>query len=146
MSDTLTHADLRAELASAERRAAALRKLMEAAEQLNVIVYIAPNGNGSGNGNGTATEPTERVADEPVREGPRGRAAVRAVVRDKPTKTWTISALARELLRRGWTASTDIERVQHALGESLRRMVIDGEAIRVRPGVYKFTDGQGVMR
>ena len=69
-------------------------------------------------------------------DGPRGRAAVRQIVSERPG-TWRVGEIKRQIQLRGWPSSTTGVEV------AIKRMVEAGEAQRVRKGVYRFpTNGE----
>lgn len=111
-----------------EREAAAVRKLIEAAEQLGdeqvVALFTRTNGNGNGhtNGNGHIEVPED---------APRGREAIRVIVREKPG-VWTLANLRAELQRRGWFTSNK------GVDVAVTRLTRSGEAKRVGKGRYVF--------
>jgi hypothetical protein len=111
-----------------ERDATAVRKLVEAARDLGeerVAALLAPmlkqNTNGNGNGHGKPAEPG----------APRGRAAVREIVHERPG-IWTLSKLRSEMKRRGWFTSNK------GVDVAVTRLVASGEARRVGKGRYEF--------
>lgn len=136
--------ELRLQLADAERRAEALRLIIRGVETLGANGEGPATGNGNGSANGHVAQPTLLVGEETIADGPRGQAAVRVVVAEHPGRTWTLRALARELIRHGWASSPDLDKAEHSLGEAVRRMAKTGEATRVRPGVYRFTSQEEV--
>jgi hypothetical protein len=120
-----------------EREAAAVRKLIEAAEQLGdervVALLTRTNGNGNGhtNGNGHAEVPEPLTLDEIPEDAPRGREAIRLIVREKPG-VWTLANLRAELKRRGWFTSNK------GVDVAVTRLTRSGEAQRVGKGRYAF--------
>ncbi len=120
-----------------EREASALRKLAEATRDLGeerVAAILAPllNGNGNGHaGQGFVLPPPVLAPSEP-REGlPRGREAVRLIVRERPG-VWALSDLRAEMKRRGWFTSNK------GLDVAVTRLAASGEARRVGKGRYEF--------
>jgi hypothetical protein len=113
-----------------ERRAHALRQIIEGIKALNgdatlFDVALAPNGNGNGNGH---SEP----------EGPRGREAVRQIVTERPGAVWSLTQIKRENRRRGWPSP------DKAIETAVSRLRANGEAERVSTGKYRFTVRQVV--
>ena len=120
-----------------ERDAAAMRKLIDAARDLGeerVAALLAPmlarNGNGNGNGSGHAAS-APVAAPDPPDEIPRGREAVRLIVRDRPG-VWTLRDLRAEMKRRGWFTSNK------GLDVAVTRLAASKEARRVGKGRYEF--------
>lgn len=64
--------------------------------------------------------------------GPRGRAAVLRVMRERPGYTWRVIELKREILGRGWAPSPK------AVEANLKRIRQAGEVISPRYGYYKL--------
>src|SRR5690348_6224528 len=92
---------LEEQAAALERDASALRKLSEAAQELGeerVRALLAPVLNGNGDSNGHVAEPPEEE------NGPRGREAVRRIVRERPG-IWSLQEIRAEMQRRGWFTS-----------------------------------------
>lgn len=120
-----------------ERDALALRKLVEAAEELGeerVRALLAPHLNGNGNGtNGHSAEPLFVAEPEPAPEEdvPRGREAVRLIVHARPG-LWTLTDLRAEMKRCGFFTSNK------GVDVAVTRMVRSGEARRVGKGRYEF--------
>lgn len=124
-----------------ERDAMALRKLSEAATELGeerVRALLAPmlngNGNANGNGNGHHTPVAESTAAPESEEavGPRGREAVRRIVRERPG-LWTLTDLRAEMKDREWFTSAK------AVDVAVTRMCRKGEARRTsQKGIYEF--------
>ena len=126
---TLT-ASLEEQAEALERDALALRKLSEAARELGedrVRVLLGPMLNG--NGNGHVSEP--EAMPEPVDDGPRGREAVRLIVRERPG-LWSLVDLRAEMKRRGWFTSNK------GVDVAVTRLCRSGEARRVGKGRYEF--------
>jgi hypothetical protein len=119
-----------------ERDAAAVRKLVDAARDLGedrVAALLAPMLSPRGNGNGhTAHAPF--VVPEPPEDVPRGREAIRMIVRERPG-VWTLHDLRGEMKRRGWFTSSK------GLDVAVTRLAASGEAQRVGRGRYKFFAG-----
>jgi hypothetical protein len=118
----------------AERRATALRKLVEVARDLGdeglaeVIALVQPtNGNGR---HADALTLIPAVSDPP--EGmPRGRQAIRMIVHEQPG-LWALADLRVEMKRRGWFTSSK------GVDVAVTRMCAKGEARRVGKGRYEF--------
>src|SRR5687768_342005 len=95
---------LEQEAEALEREAAAMRKLVEAARDLGeervAALLVARNGNG--NGHTAATAPGATAA--PPEDEPRGREAVRRIVREQPG-VWTLADLRAEMKLRSWFTS-----------------------------------------
>lgn len=120
--------DLEAELADAEGRVQVLRQAVAGLRGLSngasaPAQTLPVNGNGNGNGDHSSL---------------RGREAIAAIVTEKPNATWKIQTLAKELLKRGWVTSPTPRLAAKAAQNAVSRMLIDGEAYRVRPGFYRF--------
>jgi len=100
---------------------------------LGVIVAPVPNGDRAA----APSEPTPETRSEP----PRGRVAVREIVRERPGM-WALKDLIAEFDRRGWLVSPK------AVEVAVHRLVNNGEARRLRLGVYEFpatTSTEGVQ-
>jgi hypothetical protein len=141
-------ATLEEQATALERDALALRKIIEAAEDLGedrirALLDVTVNGNGHTNGNGNghvvpgpfvpgagATPPVEEpeASDEP-----RGREAVRRIVTTR-YGIWTLAQLREEMKRRGWFTSNKGTEV------AVTRMCKSNEARRVGKGRYEFFD------
>ena len=114
-----------------ERDAAAMRKLIDAARDLGeerVAALLAPML--SRNGNGRAAPAPVTASDLPE-DVPRGREAVRLIVRERPG-LWTLADLREEMKRRGWFASNK------GVDVAVTRLVAGGKARRVGKGRYEF--------
>jgi hypothetical protein len=139
MSDVLAQIEKEAE--AAERRAVALWKIAEAARDLGdqgvtELRELFGSANGNRNGNGVAPV-LPAVMREPVGdEAPRGREAVRLIVRDRPG-VWTLAELIAEMKRRGWYASD--KGVEAA---AYRLCKLNNEGQKLGPGRYRFPDPQ----
>jgi hypothetical protein len=105
----------------AERRAAALRKIVEGVRALN--------GHASDVGVTVAEEATVRVGSRDAK--PRGRGAVRLIVAERPG-VWSLAELREEMKRRGWFTSPK------GLEVAVTRLCDAGEARRVAKGRYEF--------
>jgi hypothetical protein len=108
-----------------ERKARALRQIIEGVRTLNgdaaQLLGIAANGNGA---------TTVSL--------PRGRAAVRSIVSQKPG-IWKMKEIKRAAQRGGYPISpTGIEK-------AVMRMAEAGEAERTGYGEYDFSNVQGVL-
>jgi hypothetical protein len=115
-----------------ERDATALRKLSEAAQELGeerVRALLAPVLNSNGNGSPRrGTDQDEPVVDE---DAPRGREAVRRIVRERPG-IWTLREIRAEMQRRGWFTSNKGVEV------AVMRLANNNEARRIGKGRYEF--------
>lgn len=65
-------------------------------------------------------------------DGPRGRAAVLAVMREAPSRTWKVIELKRVLLRRGWAATPK------AVEATIKRLRVEGAVISPAYGLYRL--------
>ena len=132
MGSVIEQLEARAE--EAVRQADRLKKMVELARELGdeglaeLAVLIAPaetnghtNGNGNGNGHAARVKP----------DGPRGRAAVRLIVKDRPG-LWTLKDLRAEMEQNGWFTSTK------GLDVAVKRLCDNGEARWVAKGQYEF--------
>jgi hypothetical protein len=128
------------EAEEAERRAAAFRKIAEAARDLGDegLAHIRnlvelPNENGS-NGH-VADEP--KASPAPAADMPRGREAVRRIVSKRPG-IWTLADLREEMKRLGWFTSAK------AVEVAVTRLCdLDREGRRVGKGRYLFPANYG---
>lgn len=130
---------LRQQAEEAQRQADRLKKMLELASELGdeglseLVSLLAPQGaqaNGNGNGNGHA--PTTAKA-----RAPRGRDAVRLIVRRRPG-IWTLTELRAEMEREGWfTSATGLEAAAKRLCD------INGEGRRAGRGRYVFPADYG---
>jgi hypothetical protein len=124
---------LQQEVEAAERRAVTLRKFIEVAEEIGeeglgeFIALMATNGNGR-----PLAAEHEEAEDLPNPETPRGRDAVRLIVRDRPG-VWTLDQLRVEMKRRGWYTSDKGVEVAAA-----RLCRLNGEGRRLGKGRYRF--------
>ena len=135
MGSVIAQLEERAE--EATRQADRLRKMVELARELGdeglaeLAVLIAPaetNGHTNGNGNGHATRAKP--------DGPRGREAVRLIVKERPG-LWTLKELRAEMEQRGWFTSPK------GLDVAVKRLADKGEGRRVGVGQYEFlVDGK----
>lgn len=112
--------ELEVEAESLERRARALRQIVEGIKALN--------GDASAILFGPVEENAPKVDEEP---GPVGKEAVRLIVATRPG-VWKVSAIRDEARRRGYSIS--------AMGveKAVRRMVDSGEATKAGYGLYRF--------
>jgi hypothetical protein len=125
-------ASLEEQAVALERDATALRKLSEAARELGeerVRALLAPMLNGNGNGNGHVAALS--VVPEPAEDPPRGREAIRLIVRERPG-LWALVDLRAEMKRRGWFTS------DKGVDVAVTRLVGSNEARRVGKGRYEF--------
>jgi hypothetical protein len=108
-----------AEAESFERKARALRQIIEGVKALNgdaaALLGPAPSANGA--------------AETAV--GPRGLAAVRLIVADRPG-TWKLRDLKRAAKERGFPIS------ENGVEKAVGRMTQTGEAKRMGYGRYRF--------
>jgi hypothetical protein len=120
----------------ATRQAERLTRMVELANELGedglaeLVALLGPaetsNDNGNGNGNGHADP-----------EIPRGREAVRIIVRDRPG-VWTLAALRTEMEVRGWfTSASGLEAAAKRLCD------VNGEGRRIGRGRYVFPRDHG---
>jgi hypothetical protein len=125
--------ELRREAEEADRRAARLKRMVEFAEELGeeglneLLEFVSSSGSQSQtNGNGHAK-----------RSDPRGREALRLIVRERPG-VWTLTELREEMQRRGWfTTANGVE------AAAKRLCKINGEGRRLGPGRYVFPANHG---
>jgi hypothetical protein len=120
--------------AEMEQAAAAMRKLVEAAQELGeerVRDLLAPMLNGNGDHNGHAIEEPLSLPIPTDDDGPRGREAIRLIVAERPG-IWALVDLREEMKRRGWFASNK------GVDVAVTRMSAKGEARRVGKGRYEF--------
>lgn len=118
--------DLEREADSYERKARALRQIVDGVRALNgdAETVLAPKFLEQ---NGTLF--VARPRDE---RGPRGRQAVRRVMAEQPDRVWKVIDVKREVLRRGWSPSPKaVEAMVRALYEA-------GEIELVKYGHYKL--------
>lgn len=129
-------ATLARETEAAERRAVALRKFLEVAQELGeeglaeVMALVAP---AQAETEYHATHGTIKfrvVAGDS--DQPSGREAVRRIVADRPG-VWTLAELKEEMVARGWFTS---DKGLEAACSRLSRL--NGEARRIRKGTYVF--------
>ena len=114
-----------------ERDAAAVRKLVDAARDLGeerVTALLGPMFTRNGNGH-AASAPA--AADGAAENIPRGREAIRLIVRERPG-LWTLAKLRAEMKRRGWLTSNK------GVDVAVTRLTASGEARRVGRGRYEF--------
>jgi len=142
---TLTTA-LEEKVATLERDTLALRKLLEATQELGeerirALFGATLNGNGHTNGNGhaalvaaEATETaTEAETEAETTAEPRGREAIRLIVATR-YGIWTLAQLREEMKRKEWFTSNKGVEV------AVTRMCRNSEARRVSKGRYEFFD------
>ena len=118
--------DLEREAQEYERKAHALRQIIEGVRALN------------GDASRLFPPPTPVVQSRtvvatrfPREDGPRGREAVRLIVSQRPG-VWKLVDIKREVQRRGWPSSSA------AIDTAVGRLQKDGEASWVKKGVYRF--------
>lgn len=123
---------LEAEADEYERRAAALRQIIEAIRSLNgdaANSVLVPKVFAA-HGKAFAVAP-------PDPEGPRGPRAVLEVMRGKPSNyEWKVVEVKREMLRRGWAPSPK------AVEASIKRLRELREIVPVSFGYYRLAPGQ----
>jgi hypothetical protein len=130
---------LRERAEDAERQAERLREMVTLAEKLGdegIAEFVAmvasdepSNGHAAnGNGHGNGVQETEKV--------PRGREAVRQIVRDRPG-IWTLAELRAEMKQREWFASNK------GLDVAVSRLCEVGEGKRIGRGRYVFPSNHG---
>jgi hypothetical protein len=121
LEEQLTEA--RVEARAAQERVDALEQVIGGIRRLNgraeAITLNETNGD------------AKVFVDAPAVLGPRGRAAVLAVVAERPG-VWRLKDLAGEVIRRGWSESPKGVEV------AVHRLTRSGEARRVGIGVYEF--------
>jgi hypothetical protein len=133
---------VRQAMEATERRAAALRKLMEAAEELGpdgiaelLSVPYAANGHANGTDPANATNDVEKedvpLGSENGGKPPRGRDAIRRIVRPRPG-VWLLKDL-REAQKRDGTFTSN-----KATEVAVTRLEALGECRRVGKGRYEF--------
>jgi hypothetical protein len=125
-------ARLQEQAAQATRQAERLNKMVELAKQLGddglaelvAIVGSELPKNGNANGNAKA-------------DGPRGREAVRVIVRRRPG-IWTLAQLREEMKREGWfTSDSGLEAAAKRLCD------VNREGRRIGKGRYVFPANHG---
>ena len=130
-------ARLEQEAEVANRKAARLNRIVELARELGdeglseLTEWIREESSvsGSKNGNGHA------AVDDP--DAPRGRKAVRIIVRERPG-LWTLAELREEMQRRGWyTSASGLEAATKRLCD------INHEGRHLGPGRYEFPANHG---
>ena len=110
------------EASSHERKARALRQIIEGVRTLN--------GDAARLFGIDALMAASSLSEEPA-EAPRGRAAVRRIVAERPGP-WKVIEIKRQIQMRGWPYSAS------GVEAACRRLVADGEAERITKGVYRF--------
>jgi hypothetical protein len=80
-----------------------------------------------------ATPPTPNGS---AADTPRGREAVRRVL-SEDTRDWRMTDLVAEIVRRGWI-DPGARQPAAAIRVAAKRLADDGEAVKVRPGVYRY--------
>ena len=119
----------------AEREAVRLRKMVELAREhgddgLSELVALLGSDEPNGNGNTNGHAPALRA------KTPRGREAIRQIVRERPG-VWTLAELRAELQRRDWfTSGKGVE-------VAVVRMCDAGECRRDGKGRYVFPANHG---
>jgi hypothetical protein len=126
---------LEREAEEAEQLAARRRKMVELARELGdqglseLVALIGSDGPTATNGNGHKAKKRPGI--------PRGREAVRVLVRERPG-LWTLSELRAEMESRGWfTTAKGLEAAAKRLCD------IDGEGRRLGRGRYVFPANHG---
>lgn len=109
-----------------ERKAKALRQIIEGVRTLNgeAATYLV--------GRAAALRSNQY---EPI-EGPRGKEAVRRILTEQPGE-WRVLMIKDEIRRRGWPSSPS------GVEKAVMRMADDGEIVRLRQGVYKLVSTNG---
>jgi hypothetical protein len=121
----------------AAQRAERLQRMVQLVDALGeeglaeLVAFAADEQGGNGhsetNGNGA----------KPAPEGPRGRAAVRIIVRERPG-IWTLKELRAEMEQRGWFTSAS------GLEAAVKRLcAVNREGRRVGTGRYAFPANYG---
>jgi hypothetical protein len=117
----------------AEERAERLRKIALLAQEVGeeglaeLVELFGSDRQGvddhasNGNGNGHETP----------KKGPRGREAVRLIVKERDG-LWTLAQIIEEMQHREWFTS------RKGVEVAVARMIADGEGRRERKGVYEF--------
>jgi hypothetical protein len=132
-------ARLQEQAAEATRQAERLNKMVELARELGdeglaeLVALVGPQaGKTNRNGNGHTPVATD---------APRGREAVRRIVRERPG-IWTLADLRAEMEKRGWFTS------RSGLEAAAKRLCdVNGEGRRLGPGRYMFpADHEEVKR
>ncbi len=123
--------DLEQHAEGLEREAAAVRKLIEATQQLGGERVAALLTSTNGNGNGHSEVPEPLTLDEISEDAPRGREAIRRIVQERPG-VWTLANIRAEMKRRGWFTSNK------GVDVAVTRLAASGEARRVGKGRYAF--------
>jgi hypothetical protein len=108
--------DAEREAQDAQRRADALRKIIEGVRALH--------------GEAGQMALAVPLSADPE-DGPRGREAIRLIVTERPG-IWTIPELSEEMRRRGWFST------RKAVEVAVHRLIASGEAERMRTGVFRF--------
>jgi hypothetical protein len=110
-----------------ERKARALRQIIEGVRTLNGDAERLFGGMAGGNTSGGMTVSRSAM----IGLGPRGREAVRMIAVEQPG-VWKVKDLKDEILRRGWPdPGTGTE-------AALKRLAAAGEAERIGHGTYKI--------
>jgi hypothetical protein len=123
--------DLEREAEEYERKAHALRKIIEGVKALNgdagAILeprFVEQNGK-------------VFVAAARDRNGPRGTRAVLAVMSEDPERVWKVVDLKQEILKRGWAPSPK------AVEGNVKRLRELGHVIPVQYGYYRLAGASG---
>lgn len=129
-------AKLRERADAAQSEADRLARMVELADQLGddglaeLVALVASDEPANGNGHGHKAAPADPTA-------PRGRDAVRLIVRERPG-IWTLTQLREEMERRGWfTSAKGLEAAAKRLCD------LDGEGKRAGRGRYVFPANHG---
>ena len=119
----------------AAKEAARLARMVELARELGdegvaelVTLLGSETSNGNGHTNGNGHPPAEKA--------PRGREAIRRIVRERPG-VWTLAELRAEMKRRGWFTSNKGVEV------AVVRLCDAGECRRDGKGRYVFPASHG---
>ncbi len=134
---------LRHEADEAERRAAQLRRMIELVTELGEdgLAELAALASETTNGNGNATARQngnghKGVSRQSTPEAPRGREAIRRIVKDRPG-VWTLAELQAAMRENGWFTSA------RGVEVAVIRMTHHGEARRDGRGRYVFPANHG---
>lgn len=133
-------ARLEQEAEEAAKKAARLNRIVELARELGddglaelAEWFSSESENGTTNGNGNGNGHTAVTA---APNAPRGRAAVRIIVRERPG-IWTYQELRVEMQRREWFTTDS------GLEAAAKRLCDSGEGRRLGKGRYAFPANHG---
>jgi hypothetical protein len=124
------------ELEEAERRAKALRAVVEGLRALNGHAPLIPAQ--------TPRQNSEHAVDT-VRV-PKGMQAVLAITAERPGR-WTRREILSEFEERGWFHTVDRRKAEGAVDAAIHRLCSLGRATKVegKPGTYSFGERQEVL-